>query len=424
MDLVPKTCKVMYPTSRVDLVWSSLRPRRMTLSEARVANIVIRYDARLAFKRQQMSCVVNTRVLPFPSTSSLLYEILARFEISSSISPEPLNGLLEMETLDCIYGGSIIYQYLPPDDLGGINGLYSSQYLAQRDTNFLRIFTATTHDGSEMLYKLYSSAIRQHYWPELVDVRDTTATWLVTCPGPHHDSALTVARTLVALDARWSIVGLLSFGDFGIVLKGRLTDAQVVSLERWEFPAGLLRIGNPTALFRGKASSNVGPSTELEGHSNSSNLATASAVAEARIINDSASEISRGVIEGPSLSNDNNNIADSSSSTSWPQPQIPPFADDGYATSDDDDSDSDTLSSNFSSDEDEEQLPSYRHASRRLARERRLLAQDPSEVEDPAGAAISCRDVVGEGEEGDSDVPPTYHDRGEGAPDYVEFDGK
>ena len=81
-----------------------------------------------------------------------------------------------METLDCAYGGLIVYQNLPPDDLGGINSLYNSQYLAQRDTDFLRLYTPTDEHGNQMLYKVYRSAIQQRYWPELVDVRDTTAT--------------------------------------------------------------------------------------------------------------------------------------------------------------------------------------------------------------------------------------------------------
>ena len=331
-----------------------------------------------------------------------------------------------METLDCTYGGLIVYQNIPSDDLGGINSLYSSQYLAQRDTDFLRLHTPPNVYGSETLYKVYRSAIQQRYWPELVDVRDTTATWLVTCPGPDHDNALTAARTIVALDARWSIVGLLSFGDFGIVLNGRLTDTQVIDLERWVFPAALLRIGNPTALFRERASSSVNQSTELVVPLNQSNLPSAPAVVEDRTTNRSASETSRGVTEGPS-SSDNNNNNDDRYSTSWLQPQTSPSEDDSDDITDDSDDitddsdDSDSLLSSASSDEDEEPLPSYRHASRRLARERRLLAQDPSEVEDPAGGAVPSRDVVAEEE--DFEVPPTYHNRGEGAPDYIEVTG-
>ena len=216
----------------------------------------------------------------------------------------------------------------------------------------------------------------------------------------------------------------MSFGDFGIVLKGRLPDSQVVDLERWVFPAALLRIGNPTAQFRERASSSVNQSTEPEVPLNQSNLSSAPAVAEARIINRSASETSRGVTEGPSSSNDNNNYnndnCESGHPTSWLQPRTSPSEDDSDNISDDSD-DPDSLLSSDSSDEDEEPLPSYRHASRRLARERRLLAQDPSEVEDPAGGAVYSRDVVEEEEV--FEVPPTYHNRGEGAPDYIEVTG-
>ncbi|KAG7006953.1 hypothetical protein G7Y79_00012g032890 [Physcia stellaris] len=325
-----------------------------------------------------------------------------------------------METLDCTYGGLIVYQNLPSDDLGGINSLYSSQYLAQRDTDFLRLHIPANIHGSEMLYKVYRSAIQQRYWPELVDVRDTTATWLVTCPGPDHDNALTAARIIVALDARWSIVGLLSFGDFGIVLKGRLTDAQVVDLERWVFPTALLRIGNPTALFRERTSSSINQSTELVVPLNQSNLPSAPTVVEASTTNRSASATSRRVTEGPLPSNNNNDNGHSYHPTTWLQPQTSPAEDDSDDISDDSD-DSDSLSSSASSDEDEEPLPSYRHASRRLARERRLLAQDPSEVEDPAEGAVPSSDVVAE--EADFEVPPTYHNRGEGVPDYTEVTG-
>ena len=249
---------------------------------------------------------------------------------------------------------------------------------------------------------------------------ETTATWLVTCPGPDHDNALTVARTIVALDARWSIVGLLSFGNFGIILKGRLTDTQVIDLEHCIFPAALLRIGNPTALFRERTSSSINQSTELAVPLNQSNLPSAPAIVEDRTTNRSTSETSRGITEGPSSSNNNNNNGHSYYPTTWLQPQTSPAEDDSDDISDESD-DADSLLSSASSDEDEEPLPSYRHASRRLARERRLLAQDPSEVEDPAGGAVPPSDVVAE--EADFEIPPTYHNRGEGVPDYTEVTG-
>ena len=105
-----------------------------------------------------------------------------------------------IKTLDCTYGDLIVYQIFPSHDLSGINGLYQSSYLAQRDTEFTQAYTGTNDHNRHILYKLFTSAITQCHWPELVDINDGRATWLVKFLQSKWDSGLTVARTMAALD--------------------------------------------------------------------------------------------------------------------------------------------------------------------------------------------------------------------------------
>ena len=360
----------------------------------------------------------------------------------------------EIRILDCTYGDSIVYQNFPSNDLGGINSLYQSSYFAHRDTEFIRAYTDTNNQNRRILYRFYTSAIAQCSWPELVDIDNRRATWLVKFQQPNCDSGLTVARTMVALDPRWSLVGLLSFGDLGIVLQGNVTASEARNLQQGVFPSGLLKFGNPTSRFRGRSwliEDDVGDSQQEQPRAE---------VNHTRAIDDSSSATSRGVSRGLSSrsnSDGSDRVTEAQHHTSPANP-LPPFyqgpSDQRYmvsristhlstngnghgsvsdnipspsenGTANDIANNADTMDSqsNGSSEEDEEidVLPSYRQASRRLARHQRLLAEDPTDIVDPAGTLHSTEAEV---EDLDHfEVPPTYHDRGEEAPGYNDATG-
>ncbi|KAL8787956.1 MAG: hypothetical protein Q9195_007544 [Heterodermia aff. obscurata] len=360
----------------------------------------------------------------------------------------------EVRSLDCAYGDLIFYQNLPSNDLGGINSLYQSSYLAHRDTEFIRAYTGSNHHNHHTLYKFYTSAIAQCSWPELADLDNDRATWLVRFIRPHWDSGFTVARTMVALDPRWSLVGLLSFGDLGIVLQRKVTAREARDLHQGVFPSGLLKFGNPTTNFRAMAW--LLPADEV-GDDQQEQPQTRAEFSDRQEIDESSSETSRGVSRGLSSRSDNHSsyrVTEVQHHTS-PTHSLPPLyqgpsdqrcfvprtythlstiGNDHGSTRDDIPSASenniaidivnnaDTIhsQSNSPSEEDEEVdiLPSYHHASRRLARHQRLLAEDPLDIEDPAGALHPTEEEI---EDLDHfEVPPTYHDRGEAAPDYLD----
>ena len=338
--------------------------------------------------------------------------------------------------LDSTYNGRIEYLVLTSTHLEGLWRLYIDEENARRDSDIIEALR-----DSDDLYETYNHYAQQDARPELIDVRDSTATWLVPCQEQNLDNVLTVARIMVALDPRWSIVGIRRAHPFDVIVQGSLTETEMASLQQNVFPSALSRLGNPTRQF-------------LEGTVTQTEEATQETTpSKSETVNNN---VQNNNIEAPTT-----NLpfrprrlpsppteTHSSNPPTWQHqqtaaanmllparrppnyrpaadPPLPSYEAAVEAIHIENDRDNVAPGSIYDpdgSDDDEDILPSYRQASRRLARESRLLSTDPSEVEDPAGSGN-----VGVEDEDDEDgedfvVPPSYQ-RGEDVPGYIESAG-